>query len=59
MLIKKHYKAFAKFTKQIDKIKEMNSKAFRSTVNKFYKTFRSTVNKLTRRKKNNYFKYQM
>jgi hypothetical protein len=24
-LIKKHYKAFAKFTKQIDKIKEMNS----------------------------------
>jgi hypothetical protein len=25
MLIKKHYKAFAKFTKQIDKIKEMNS----------------------------------
>ena len=24
MLIKKHYKAFAKFTKQIDKIKEMN-----------------------------------
>ena len=23
-LIKKHYKAFAKFTKQIDKIKEMN-----------------------------------
>jgi hypothetical protein len=25
MLIKKHYKTFAKFTKQIDKIKEMNS----------------------------------
>jgi hypothetical protein len=25
MLIKKHYKAFAKFTKQIDKIKEINS----------------------------------
>jgi hypothetical protein len=25
MLIKKHYKAFAKLTKQIDKIKEMNS----------------------------------
>jgi hypothetical protein len=25
MLIKKHYKAFAKFTKRIDKIKEMNS----------------------------------
>jgi len=25
MLIKKHYKAFAKFTKQLDKIKEMNS----------------------------------
>jgi hypothetical protein len=25
MLIKEHYKAFAKFTKQIDKIKEMNS----------------------------------
>jgi len=24
MLIKKHYKAFAKFTKQVDKIKEMN-----------------------------------
>ena len=24
LLIKKHYKAFAKFTKQIDKIKEMN-----------------------------------
>jgi len=24
MFIKKHYKAFAKFTKQIDKIKEMN-----------------------------------
>jgi len=24
MVIKKHYKAFAKFTKQIDKIKEMN-----------------------------------
>jgi len=24
MLIKKHYKAFAKFTKQIDKIKEIN-----------------------------------
>jgi hypothetical protein len=24
MLIKKHYKAFAKFTRQIDKIKEMN-----------------------------------
>jgi len=24
MLIKKHYKAFAKFTKQLDKIKEMN-----------------------------------
>jgi hypothetical protein len=25
MLIKKHHKAFANFTKQIDKIKEMNS----------------------------------
>jgi hypothetical protein len=25
MHIKKHYKAFGKFTKQIDKIKEMNS----------------------------------
>jgi hypothetical protein len=25
MLIKKHYKGFAKFTKQIDKIKEINS----------------------------------
>jgi hypothetical protein len=24
-LIKKHYKVFAKFTKQVDKIKEMNS----------------------------------
>jgi len=24
MLIKKHYKAFAKFTKQLDEIKEMN-----------------------------------
>jgi len=24
ILIKKHYKAFVKFTKQIDKIKEMN-----------------------------------
>jgi len=24
MLIKKHYKAFEKFTKQIDKIKELN-----------------------------------
>jgi hypothetical protein len=24
MLIKKHFKAFAKFTKQLDKIKEMN-----------------------------------
>ena len=40
MHIKKHYKAFAKFTKQIDKIKEMNSN----------KTLRSTVNKLTRKK---------
>jgi hypothetical protein len=26
VLIKKHYKAFAKFTKQIDKIKVINSK---------------------------------
>jgi hypothetical protein len=25
MLIKKHYKAFVKFTKQYDEIKEMNS----------------------------------
>jgi len=24
MLLKKHYKAFVKFTKQLDKIKEMN-----------------------------------
>ena len=33
MLIKKHYKAFVKFTKQLDKIKEMNTHCGRGHLN--------------------------